>query len=144
MIWRSGLEVGLIKDSLKQGLWSPGPGVRHLFHTLQGIYKKGQGQHLRVFGWVFRRIITIQVRGVRFPPGDSFERLSHPCPGTSMCMAKGKGNPEEQVLEDKDSLKDGRFYVTDLCAKGLRRLAFQARARHYCRTNTSGQQRDLS
>lgn len=60
-----------------------------------------------------------------------------------MFMAKEKRNPE-QDLEDKDSLKDRRFYVTDLCTKGLRRLAFQARARCYFRTNTSGQQRDLS
>lgn len=42
-----------------------------------------------------------------------------------MFMAKEKRN-QEQVLEDKDSLKDRRFYVTDLCAKGLRRLTFQA------------------
>lgn len=31
-------------------------------------------------------------------------------------------------MEDKDSLKGRRFYVTDLCAKGLRRLAFQVRS----------------
>lgn len=41
-------------------------------------------------------------------------------------MGKKKGNPE-QVLKDKDSLKGKRFYITDLCVKGLRRLAFQVR-----------------
>lgn len=97
------------------------------------------------FGWVFKRETSPpECGGVGSLLGTVLRHsLTHPSPGTRMFMAKGKGN-SEQVLEDKDSLKDRRFYVTDLCAKGLRRLAFQARARRYYRTNTSGQQRDLS
>lgn len=69
--------------------------------------------------------ITTYVWCCRFPTGDSLERDSFIQVQTP--PYKEKGNPE-QVLEDKDSLKGRRFYVTDFCAKGLRRLAFQVRS----------------
>jgi hypothetical protein len=67
-------------------------------------------------------------------------------------MAQENDN-QEQVLDDKDTLKGTRFYVTDLRGKGFRRLAgLKAQARKKdgasalfsCRYRGGGGDSDLS